>query len=167
LIHKGHRHIAVATLGPRADGVIIPGMERRLEGYRQAVADAGLPPETLQIVYTPGLLSTGHESFQKIWSLRPRPTAVLCVSDVRALGILSGARKEHIHVPDDLAVVGFDGLPEAAVSIPPLTTVEHDAAGRVQRALSMLFGLINEQISESDPSFRHITPVEMIVRESA
>lgn len=167
LIHKGHRHIAVATLGPRADGVVIPSMERRLEGYRQAVADAGLPPETLQIVYTPGLLSTGDESFQKIWSLRPRPTAVLCVSDVRALGILGGARKEHIHVPDDLAVVGFDGLPEAAVSIPPLTTVEHDVAGRVQRALSMLFGLINEQIGESDPGYRHITPVEMVVRESA
>src|SRR5690606_25257891 len=81
LIQKGHRRIAVATLGPRSDGVIIPTFERRLAGYRQAVADAGLPPDTLQIVFTPGVLSTGHEAFQRVWSLTPRPTAVLCVSD--------------------------------------------------------------------------------------
>jgi DNA-binding LacI/PurR family transcriptional regulator len=166
LIHKGHRHIAVATLGPRSDGVIIPTFERRLAGYRQAVADAGLPPETLQIVFTPGLLSSGYETFQKLWALEPRPTAVLCVSDVRALGLLGGARRARINVPEDLAVVGFDGLPEAAVSIPPLTTVQHDVMGRVRQAISTLFGLIGEQISEADIKSPYITPVELVVRES-
>lgn len=167
LIDKGHRRIAVATLGPREDGVIIPPLERRVAGYRQAVVDAGLPPETLQIVYTRGILSAGVESFQKIWSLEPRPTAVLCVSDVRAMGIMSGARKAKVLVPDDLAVVGFDGLPEAAVSNPPLTTVQHDVAGRIRQAIDMLFALIADQIDESELESPYITPVELVVRESA
>lgn len=166
LIERGHRRIVVATLGPRTDGVVIPAMERRLAGYRQAVSDAGLPSDTLKIVYTPGIQSVGHETFQNIWSLNPRPTAVLCVSDVRALGILSGARKAGISIPDDLAIVGFDGLPETAVSLPPLTTVQHDVTGRIRRALAVLFGLIGEQISETDIQSPDITPVELVVRES-
>lgn len=167
LIEKGHRRIAVATLGPREDGVIIPPFERRMAGYRTAVEEAGLPPETLQVVFTRGILSAGVESFEKIWSLEPRPTAVLCASDVRALGILRGARKAKISVPEDLAVVGFDGLPEAMNSTPPLTTVEHDLPGRVRQALSTLFGLITDQISETDLNSPHITPVELVLRESA
>ncbi len=167
LIEKGHRRIAVATLGPREDGVIIPPFEQRMAGYRQAVVEAGLPPETLQIVYTRGILSAGVESFEKIWALEPRPTAVLCASDVHALGILRGARKAKITIPDDLAVVGFDGLPEAATSTPPLTTVQHDLPGRVRAALSTLFNLINDQINETDLVSPQITPVELVIRESA
>jgi DNA-binding LacI/PurR family transcriptional regulator len=166
LIEKGHRRIAVATLGPRDDGVVIPPFVTRLAGYRQAITDAGLPPETLQVVYTRGVLSYGSESFQKVWSLEPRPTAVLCVSDVRALGILRGARKARVTVPDDLAIVGFDGLPETAVSMPPLTTVQHNVTERIRLALSMLFGLIADEISEADIQSPYITPVELVVRES-
>ena len=166
LIERGHRRIAVATLGPRTDGVVIPAMERRLSGYRQAICDAGLPADALKVVYTPGILSAGHETFNRIWSLNPRPTAVLCVSDVRALGVLGGARKARINVPDDLAIVGFDGLPETAVSFPPLTTVQHDVTGRIRKALSLLFGLISEEVSEAEINSPDVTPVELVVRES-
>jgi DNA-binding LacI/PurR family transcriptional regulator len=166
LIDKGHRQIAVATLGPRDDGVVIPPFQARLAGYQQAVADAGLPPDTLQVVFTRGVLSFGSEAFQKVWSLEPRPTAVLCVSDVRALGILRGARKAGISVPRDLAIVGFDGLPETAVSMPPLTTVQHDVKERSRLALSVLFAMIADEISEAEIKSPYITPVELVIRES-
>ncbi len=166
LLDKGHRRIAVGTIGPRDDGVIIPTFERRLLGYEAAVRDAGLPPSTLCPVFIRGLLSMGEESFAKIWSLTPRPTAALCVSDVRALGVLNGARKAGISVPGDLAVVGFDNLPDSAVSTPPLTTLNQDLSGRIRLALRTLFALISDETGDDNPPPPHITPLELVVRES-
>ncbi len=167
LLAKGHRRIAVSTLGPRADGVIIPAFERRVEGYARAVAEAGLPPETPQIVHTRGVLSAGVEAFERIWALKPRPTAVLCVSDVRALGILRGARKAGISVPDDLAVIGFGGIPDSSVSIPPLTTVVHDIAERSRQVVTTLVDLMADRIGEADIDSPVIFPTELLIRESA
>lgn len=167
LIEKGHRRIAVATLGPREDGVIIPMFERRMAGYEQAVADAGLPPSTLRTVFTRGVLSAGHESFRKIWELNPRPTAVLAASDVRALGLLSGARKTGVPIPGELAVVGFDDLPEATYSNPPLTTVAQDVMTRSRLAVQTLFRLISEDGVEDELFTPHTSPVKLVIRESA
>ncbi|MCY4409554.1 MAG: LacI family DNA-binding transcriptional regulator [Caldilineaceae bacterium] len=167
LLAKGHRQFAIATMTPRRDGVVIPTIERRVRGFSQAVAEAGLPPAAVQIVHARGVPSAGHQSFQNIWQLRRRPTAVFCVSDVRALGILSGARREGISVPDDLAVVGFGDLPDASVSSPPLTTVHRDVDSQPRLAIRTLFQLINEQISEGDLETPHISETRLVVRESS
>ncbi len=166
LLEKGHRRIAVATMPPRDDGVVIPTFEWRIAGYRKAVEAFGLPPETLQIVHTPGRLGASQESFQAVWRLRPRPTAVLCVSDVRALAILRGARKAGVRVPDDLAIVGYDDLPEAASALPPLTTVHYDIELRVRDALRALFDLIYERMDERTMPQVRTYPVHLVVRES-
>ena len=167
LLAKGHRQFAIATMTPRRDGVVIPTIERRVRGFSQAVAEAGLPPAAVQIVHARGVPSAGHQSFQNIWQLRRRPTAVFCVSDVRALGILSGARREGISVPDDLAVVGFGDLPDASVSSPPLTTVHRDVDSQPRLAIRTLFQLINEQISEGDLETPHISETRLVVRGSS
>ena len=167
LLAKGHRQFAIATMTPRQDGVVIPSIERRVEGFSRAVAEAGLPPTAVQIVHARGVPSAGHQSFQNIWQLRHRPTAVFCVSDVRALGILSGARKAGISVPDDLAVVGFGDLPDASVSSPPLTTVHRNMDSQPQLAIRTLFQLINEQISEADLDSPHISDTQLVIRESS
>ncbi len=167
LLARGHRQFAIATMTPRRDGVVIPTIERRVRGFSQAVAEAGLPPAAVQIVHARGVPSAGHQSFQNIWQLRRRPTAVFCVSDVRALGILSGARREGISVPDDLAVVGFGDLPDASVSSPPLTTVHRDVDSQPRLAIRTLFQLINEQISEGDLETPHISETRLVVRESS
>ncbi|MCZ0939043.1 MAG: LacI family DNA-binding transcriptional regulator [Caldilineaceae bacterium] len=167
LLAKGHRQFAIATMTPRRDGVVIPSIERRVQAFSQAVEEAGLPPTAVQIVHARGVPAAGHQSFQNIWNLRRRPTAVFCVSDVRALGILSGARREGISVPDDLAVVGFGDLPDASVSSPPLTTVHRDMDSQPQLAIRTLFQLINEQISEADIESPHISETRLVVRESS
>lgn len=166
LLDRGHRRIAIATMRPRADLVRIPSYHRRIAGYRQAVADAGLPPSTLTLVETRGILAAGDESFKTVWSLDPKPTGLLTVSDVRALGIMSGARKYGVRIPEDLAIVGFDGLPESEFSSPSLTTVQYDLTGQVRKALGILFDLINEKAIESDFTNIPISPVQLIVRDS-
>ena len=167
LLERGHRQFAIATMTPRQDGVVIPSIERRVEGFSQAIAEAGLPQSAVQIVHARGVLSAGHQSFQNIWQLRRRPTAVFCVSDVRALGILNGARGAGISVPDDLAVVGFGDLADASVSSPPLTTIHRDMDSQPQLAIQTLFKLINEQISEADLDSLHISGTQLIVRGSS
>ena len=167
LLAKGHRQFAIATMVPRRDGVVIPSMERRVRGFAQAVEEAGLPAAAVQIVHARGVLAAGHESFRNIWQLRRRPTAVFCVSDVRALGVLSGARREGISVPEELAVVGFGDLPDAGESSPPLTTVHRDMDSQPQLAIRTLFQLINEQISEADIASPHISGTRLVVRESS
>lgn len=169
LLDQGHRCIAVATLGPRPNNAPIPRMERRLEGYRQAVADAGLPPETLQIVHTAGVLSAGQESLETILALEPRPTGVLCINDVRALGILGAARSAGLSVPGDLAVVGFDDLPDAVYAYPSLTTVRQRVEERVGDAVNLLMRMVDASETDAaqlDPDSHRIYATDLIVRAS-
>lgn len=170
LLDQGHRHIAVATLGPRPNNAPIPRMERRLRGYRQAVAHAGLAPDTLNVVHTAGLLSAGPESLETILSLSPRPSAVLCINDVRALGMLDAARSAGLSVPGDLAVVGFDDLPEAALAYPPLTTVRQRVEERVRSAVDLLLKMIEAEDMDSVTAGLGnciISSADLIVRQSA
>lgn len=170
LLDKGHRRIAVATLGSRPDNAPIPRMERRLTGYRQALADFGLDPDSLQIVNTVGLLSAGDESLDMILALSPRPTALLCTNDVRALGILAAAQARGISVPGDLAVVGFDDLPDAHLASPPLTTVCQRKAERVRKAVDLLMQIIEAEEGDvviEDAVTPIIYPAELVVRQSS
>jgi DNA-binding LacI/PurR family transcriptional regulator len=57
-------------------------------------------------------------------------------------------------------------LPETAVSMPPLTTVQHDVKERSRLALSVLFAMIADEISEAEIKSPYITPVELVIRES-
>ncbi|MBP8110401.1 MAG: substrate-binding domain-containing protein, partial [Caldilineaceae bacterium] len=167
---QGHRRIAVAALGPRPGNAPIPRMERRMAGYRQAMAEFGLDPNSLQEVPTAGLLSAGAESLDAVMALSPRPTALLCTNDVRALGILAAAKTRGLAVPGDLAVIGFDDLPDARLASPPLTTVCQRMAERVRKAVDLLMQIIEakegDMVTEEAVS-PMIFPAELIVRQSA
>lgn len=63
-------------------------------------------------------------ALERMLALPEPPTAVICANDTRALNVLAACRQRGIRVPDDLAVTGFGDFPEAALSVPPLTT--HD-----------------------------------------
>lgn len=93
----------------------------------------------------------------------PRITAVFSSNDQMALGVLHAARSAGRSVPGDLAVVGFDDIPEAAFFAPPLTTVRQDFAELGRRAVSRLVAMIEgRELSFSEP----VAPA-LIVRESA
>ena len=90
-------------------------------------------------------------------------TAVFSSNDQMALGVLHAARKADLRLPGDLAVVGFDDIPEAAFFAPPLTTVRQDFAELGRRAVERLVGLIeSREIAFAEP----VAP-SLVVRESA
>ncbi len=168
LIERGHRRIAF--LGAEMDH---PGLRKRLEGYRLALASADIEASS-DLVITAGeqtpTFQTGTELAARLAELDPNPTAVFCVNDAVAFGVLAYARRNGIRVPEDLAVAGFDDVPEAAASMPELTTVRVFKEQLGELALRTL----GDMIEAGDGSARsyaratHAVKVttELIVRKS-
>ena len=184
LLEKGHRQIAVSAKRFTANRIISTPYQRRIDGYRQAIHDAGLSCDALQIVYSDVSAPTGlmgetidfaEREWQKstgcpfdaIWSLPQRPTAVLCVNDIRAIQVMRAAQGRGLSIPDDLAVVGFDNIPAAQTTTPSLTTVDQDIKGRAQRAFHLIHGLINEKKKGTLDNASLVDSVQLIVRESS
>jgi len=81
-----------------------------------------------------------------------RPTGVICSSDLMAIGVIHEAWAHGLRVPEDLSVVGFDGVDAAEWSEPPLTTVEQPIAELASTAVAALGALIAESDSNSGRS---------------
>jgi DNA-binding LacI/PurR family transcriptional regulator len=141
LIELGHRRLGVVTWRLHPDGHrgwVSPArlasaryevFRRRLQGYLQAAAEAGLPATAVRVWEQPGnSVADGHAAGQALLTLRgaERPTAVLASTDVLALGVLQAARELDLSVPRDLSVTGFDDIEESSRVLPPLTTVHQD-----------------------------------------
>jgi len=104
-----------ATFGPS---------RARLRGYAAAVERAGLPVSGVPVYEcTESTREEGRKAARRLLGKENRPTALLCMSDQLAFGVLEAARELGLSVPRDLSVVGFDDVPEAGRATPPLTTV--------------------------------------------
>ena len=123
LLALGHRR--VAYLG--GDDDPRPAAQRG-EGARLALAAAGLDPDEVLLhlrmpLHPPTLVEAASRAVEQILSAARRPTAVLCLNDTAALGVLQGLDAAGVRVPADISVVGYDDLQFAARLAPPLTTV--------------------------------------------
>ncbi|HSZ39852.1 MAG TPA: LacI family DNA-binding transcriptional regulator [Trebonia sp.] len=111
----------------------------RVEGWRLALYEAGAPqPELMRGDWS---ARSGYEIGHQL-AARADVTAVLCANDAMALGFLRAAAEHGRRVPEDVSVVGFDDVPEAAYYHPPLTTVRQDFGALGVRALHVLMDLI-------------------------
>jgi DNA-binding LacI/PurR family transcriptional regulator len=120
LVERGHERIAYGVLDEPLEARFA---EPRLQGARQACADRGLQLITERMVLTPESVRGAVHA----WTTRERPvTAIAAFNDEMALGILSCLRQQGIRVPEDVAVIGVDDLPMAALVDPPLSTVRLD-----------------------------------------
>ena len=96
--------------------------------------------------------------------LEPRPTALFCSNDLMAIGALGAARELGLAIPDQLAIVGYDDIPAAAISYPPLTTIVNPAYEMGWQAGNILL----ERMADPDMNPRHVVvPHRIAVRESA
>ena len=123
LVNLGHREIALVEGDPGLALEHASGYERSA-GFREALAEHGLEIST--IVNGGFSVRGGVEAFTELWAAPERPTAVFCLSDEMALGLLATARRHGIDVPRELSVVGFDDHDLAEAE--GLTTVRQDIA---------------------------------------
>ncbi|CAA9297951.1 MAG: hypothetical protein AVDCRST_MAG77-5373 [uncultured Chloroflexi bacterium] len=122
LIARGHRRVALIA-GPPVSGGALPALPAKAGGYRQALDEAGIPPDLTLIAEADYTREGGAAAMQRLLALPNPPTAVFAGNDLMAIGALAAARRAGLRVPEDLAVVGYDDIPEAAVTTPALTTV--------------------------------------------
>jgi len=156
-----HTRIAVITEPPAAEAA-----EARLRGIKTALAEAGLtlPPEWA-ISSLPNE-SGGFQAMNSLLSLPPRdrPTAVIVYNDIMALGALHAARAQHLRVPEDISVIGFDDIPMAAHANPPLTTIAQPKYRMGRLAMQLLRRVMQGQPSPGEGYALMESP--LIVRES-
>ena len=100
----------------------------RLAGVRDALADAGLDPDSIAIASGAPLVGGGEAAMLELLDRAPGITAVLAYNDLMAIGALRAIRRRGRSVPGDVSVVGFDDVALAAYVDPPLTTLSQSTA---------------------------------------
>ncbi len=156
LLRLGRKRIGTIA-GPHD---MIAGADR-LDGYIAALRDRGQLVDSDLIIESDFTEAGGYNAMQRL--LARRPDAVFAASDAMAVGALRALREAGLHVPEDVAVVGFDDMPFAARTDPPLTTVRQPIHRSGELATETLIDLI--QHPHSAPR-RIILPTELIVRTS-
>ncbi len=149
----------IATIAGPQNTVV--GLDRR-DGYLEALRVRGLPVDPALIVEGDFSEEDGYNAMKRLIPLHP--DAVFAASDQMAFGALRALREAEIKVPDDIAVIGFDDLPSAAHTDPPLTTIRQP----IQRTGSMAVETIIDILEHPDEIYaRHIIlPVELVIRRS-
>jgi LacI family transcriptional regulator len=139
LIRLGRRHIATIT-----GALDNPDGYDRLEGYKAALRGAGLRVKNSLIAEGKFTRVAGYEGMKKL--LPHKPDAVFAASDMVATGALQALHEAGLHVPDDVAVVGFDDLPTALATTPQLTTVRQPTYDKGVRATQLLLDLVEGRV---------------------
>jgi DNA-binding LacI/PurR family transcriptional regulator len=156
LIRQGRRNIATIA-GPPNMAV---GADR-LSGYRESLARAGLPE--MPIAYGDFSQASAVHAMWRLLDQRPGLDAVFVASDIMATGALHALRRAGRRVPDDVAVIGFDDIPLAAHTNPPLTTVRQPIEECGTLAARRLLSIIDGDAEEQDP----LLPTTLVARVSA
>jgi LacI family transcriptional regulator len=118
LARMGHRTLA-AISGPSH----IETARERIRGFKRALAEAGIQLQARYVQEAQFNTEGGFAAASQLLSLNPRPTAIFASSDMLAIGALEAARAMKIRCPDDVSIVGFDGLDFVDLIEPALTTV--------------------------------------------
>ena len=117
--------------------------EDRRDGWLAALAEAGLEPGPM--IEGDWTATSGVNAFERILALDPEIDGLFAASDQMALGALQVANRLGIRIPERLAVVGFDGLPEAAAFTPSLTTIVQPLAEMGRIAVAELLEAVNTE----------------------
>jgi LacI family transcriptional regulator len=161
LLSLNHRKIAYLPGWGRTET-----SQTRRRGIEKALAEFGL---SLPDEWCPTSFPSVEGGFQAMSTLlgmsqSERPTAVIAFNDIMALGCIHAVRTHRLSVPDDISVLGFDGIPMAAHANPPLTTVEQPKYRMGKMAMQILRHMIRDQFIPS--SGYTLMESALIIRES-
>ncbi|WP_448249691.1 LacI family DNA-binding transcriptional regulator [Thalassotalea agariperforans] len=158
LISLGHTKIAAVT--GLSDN---PHSIRRLEGYKQSLAQAGIPFEKSLVFEGDFSKWSGLNAATQFVHMDNRPTAVVSFNDEMAIGLIKGFKTAGLSVPSDVSVTGFDDMEVSKYIDPTLTTISQPATELGKTAMNLLFRLLDDkEITQTE----YVLPFEFLVRES-
>jgi DNA-binding LacI/PurR family transcriptional regulator len=167
LLALGHRRFGIVMTQNQPGATAAEAQElaiyfveiARLAGWRAAIEAAGIEWDTIPVA---GALGHGRDvgrvAGAQLLDRAERPTAILALSDLLAIGVLDAAAERGISVPADLSVAGFDDIPAAATVTPALTTVRQPHQRKGAEAVRLLLA--------DDPAQNVLLPTELVVRAS-
>jgi DNA-binding LacI/PurR family transcriptional regulator len=154
LIEIGHKHIV------HIDGGTGAGAIRRRNGFVSAVQAAGLVPHVISGGYS---IDAGAAGAREALEMTPRPTAIFAANDFAALGVLNTLLDRGLSVPEDIAVVGYDDMPQAGTETISLTTMRQPM-DRI--ATQSIQALTNRMKSPKEPAVRILVSPILVERRS-
>ena len=167
VLSYGHRRIGILAFSPwsRTGEAYYSGIgEKRFAGIAQALGKVGLSLESPQVRMAECECSSegGAQGAEELFREGERPTAVIAMSDIMAIGAYKTLRAHGLRVPRDVSVTGFDDIPEATFVTPELTTIGQPGYEKGRQAGNMLLSLLaGEQIRVQEELVGHL-----IVRNS-
>jgi LacI family repressor for deo operon, udp, cdd, tsx, nupC, and nupG len=161
LTSLGHRRIACLS------GLdFIQATSYRKQGYQQALEKAGISYSDKLVLKGDFSFTSGQNAAKELIAMQPRPTAIFCMSDKMAIGVIQGLKVQGLNVPSDISVVGFDDIEFAQYSDPPLTTVRQPAKELGSSAMHKLCDLIDNKYDPDTALRPYFLPTDLIVRGS-
>jgi DNA-binding LacI/PurR family transcriptional regulator len=157
LFELGHRRIGLVFGASKELGA------DRLTPYRTSLEAAGLPVAPELIVDCGPTIEDGYQAARRLLALPERPTAILAINDLLAIGVLRAAGDVGLLVPADLSVVGFDDIDAARYLTPRLTTASKDAVRLGREAVRLALQRIQHPAL---PRQVVNVPTQFVVRES-
>jgi LacI family transcriptional regulator len=158
LIDLGHRRIGYIA-GP-SDLTL---SEYRFTGYRKALEEAGIAVDENLVVRGAFDFESGYRAACQLLTNSQRPTAIFASNDLMAIGAICAAVELDLRVPEDLSVIGYDDVPLASYSNPPLTTIAQPIYDLGVVAASMLLERLHDP---GRPARRIVLDVELQIRRS-
>lgn len=163
LIRLGHKRIGFVGIAPE-NGKLL----RRYHGYLTALTEAGIEPRQ---EYTVGpaegpayaTQEDGYRGMMQLAQLHRPPTAIFARNDFTAIGAMHAAHTLGMKIPGDIAIAGFDNIPLAAFTTPPLTTVEQPISQQGEEAARFLLERIRGQRTQDRAATMEC---RLIVRQS-
>ena len=160
LISLGHKRIAMLN-GPTD----VATATDRLAGYKRALAEANIESEG-SLMFCGGFdIDSGYNMAQKVLALSPRPTALFAANNFIAIGAIRAFRDAGLSIPENMAVVGFDDLPETLVIDPFLTSAAQPAYEMGRQATTLLLDRLSGKAPDEIQEI--VLPVELIIRQSS
>jgi LacI family transcriptional regulator len=156
---KAHRRIGFMTTLAN-----MPPGPSRYQGYERAMREAGLTIEEGFLQEGDFTIAGGQEAMRAFIQQANPPTAIFAANSLMAIGAIMVAREAGYHVPNDVAIMGFDDIPEAQIITPSLTTVTRDLSKIGQQVAEILFERIKGQVTEPGRFF--LSDWKLTIRES-
>lgn len=158
LLERGHRRIGV--FGGNREGN--DSLALRYAGVQDAFRSAGLRFDDARFAETRFTLHDAYDTAVHFIASHPDTTAIFCMSDTVALGVMRALTDLGLSVPKDVSVLGFDGTEMGKYSIPRLSTVEQPVEELARQSIHVLTGMMTEGISP-----HHVTvDAAVCIRES-
>jgi LacI family transcriptional regulator len=158
LLGRGYRRIGLVGGPPHVSTAV-----SKLEGFRQALTDHGLPIEADLMVAGEYTDASGYEAGARLLGLRNPPEAVVVANNQMTLGFFRLVRERCLRVPQEMAFIGFDDAPWAALVVPPVTVIDQPTYDLGRCATELLL----ERLDGGRREIRHaVLPTRLIVRGS-